>query len=361
MSERVYNFYSGPATLPLSVLERARADMLDLRGTGMSVMEISHRSEAFRDILDSARSRIRELLGLPADFHILFLQGGASLQFSMLPMSFLGGGSADYVINGAWGEKAFSMAGEFGMPRALRIDPGNGGRRAPSAGELQFSDEARYVHYVSNETIDGVEFPYDLDGGTTPVVCDASSNIMSRLIDVGRYDMIYAGAQKNLGPSGVTLVMIRENFLQRAVPDHGGVLSYKNFVANDSMPNTPNTWGIYLIDLVCEWLQQQGGLATMSAINARKAELLYGAIDGSDGFFRSGVERASRSRMNVTFDLADNSLLDRFCAEAKDAGLVGLKGHRSVGGLRASIYNAMPLDGVEKLVEFMQDFSSRSG
>lgn len=361
MSTRVFNFYSGPAMLPLPVLEQAQNELIDFKGTGMSVMEISHRSDAFLEVLASAQARLRSLLGLTDDFHVLFLQGGATLQFSMVPMNFLNGGVADYVVTGTWSEKARKTAAGFGTPNRAN-EPGEAGFTCvPRNEELRFSQNAAYVHYVSNETIDGVEFPFDLDGSGIPVICDASSNILSRPIDVDRYSMIYAGAQKNIGPSGVTVVLIRNEMLERCRGRQNGVLSYNLFAENGSMPNTPNTWGVYMIDLVCGWLEAQGGLAVMRSINERKAGLLYSAIDGSDGFYRGNAENEARSKMNVTFRLGSSDLEAAFCEEAANQGLVGLRGHRSVGGIRASIYNAFPVEGVERLVEFMLDFAVRNG
>lgn len=361
MSSEIFNFYSGPAVLPAEVLEEARSEMHSFNGTGMSVMEISHRSNAFLEVLRSAEARLRSLLGVPENYRILFLQGGASLQFSMVPMNLLAGGLADYVITGTWGEKAATQAGHFGtvnrIGSARDAHPG----RVPGRDELRFSREARYVHYVSNETIDGVEFPYDLDGQGLPVVCDASSNILSKPIDMEKYALIYAGAQKNIGPSGVTVVIVREDLLEQSRGRQSGVLSYCSFADNESMPNTPNTWGIYIVDLICGWLQWRGGVEAIAQVNAEKARTLYDAIDNSDGFYSGTAEPASRSRMNVTFRLPTEELEAEFCSEAEKAGLIGLRGHRSVGGIRASIYNAFPREGVVRLVDYMTDFADRKG
>ncbi|NOT46997.1 MAG: 3-phosphoserine/phosphohydroxythreonine transaminase [Acidobacteria bacterium] len=361
MTFRVFNFYSGPATLPLAVLEKAQAELTNFRGTGMSVMELSHRSDAFLAVLRSAETRLRSLLALPDNYRILFLQGGASLQFSMVPMNFLAGGSADYVVTGTWSEKARKAAGSFGTANVINPISADGYTSVPAPDELRPTSGAKYVHYVSNETIDGVEFPYDLDGLGTPVVCDASSNILSRPVDIENYSLIYAGAQKNIGPSGVTVVIVSEEFLETCRSSQNGVLSYNSFADNESMPNTPNTWGIYIIDLVCEWLERQGGVEAISLINDAKAKLIYETIDGSDGFYKGTAEASARSRMNVTFRLGSAELDAEFCSGAKAAGLVGLKGHRSVGGIRASIYNAFPIEGVERLVEYMTDFAQTKG
>lgn len=360
MTERAFNFYSGPAVLPAAVLEQARAEILSFNGTGISVMEISHRSDEFLAVLNSAEGRLRDLLKIPENYRVLFLQGGASLQFSMVPMNFLAGGSADYVVTGTWGEKASTRAGDFGTAKIIYSTKPDRYSSVPPQDGLNFSADAKYVHYVSNETIDGVEFNYDLDGHGLPVVCDASSNILSKPIDIEKYSLIYAGAQKNIGPSGVTVVVASDEFLESSRGRQQGVLSYSSFADNASMPNTPNTWGIYIIDLVCAWLQEQGGVEGISEINDRKARLLYSTIDNSDGFYTGTAEPAARSRMNVTFRLPSEELDAAFCREGQAKGLIGLKGHRSVGGIRASIYNAFPLEGVERLVEHMGEFAGRN-
>ncbi|MGD9560698.1 MAG: 3-phosphoserine/phosphohydroxythreonine transaminase [Pyrinomonadaceae bacterium] len=359
MGIRTFNFYSGPATLPTPVLEQAQAEMLSINGSGISVMEISHRSDAFLAILTSAESGLRNLIGIPENYRVLFLQGGASLQFSMVPMNFLDAGSADFVVTGTWGEKAAARAREFGRVNVVSSTKADGYSRVPMQDELAFSPEAKYVHYVSNETIDGVEFPYDLDGEGLPVICDASSNILSKPIDIEEYSMIYAGAQKNIGPSGVTVVIVRDDFLESSRGRQNGVLSYCSFADNGSMPNTPNTWGIYMISLVCSWLEQLGGVEVIAEVNAKKARLVYSAIDNSDGFYTGTAEPAARSRMNVTFRLPSEELDAAFCREAQSKGLIGLKGHRSVGGVRASIYNAFPVEGIERLVEHMNEFAGK--
>ena len=356
---RILNFSSGPGVIPVPVLERARDEMLSLNGSGMSVMEMSHRSETFGRILLSAEQGIRDLLELPDDYRVLFMQGGASLQFSMIPMNFLSpSGTADYVVTGAWGEKAVDEARRCGRINVI-YDSGPGGYRTiPDQNELTFSPEAAYIHYTSNETIDGVEFKYDLDGVGTPVICDASSNILSKPIDISRYAMVYAGAQKNIGPSGVAVVLIKDELLERVPKNQHSLLDYRNFAENGSMPNTPNTWGIYLIGLVCDWLRDLGGVNAIAKINAEKAAILYNAIDSSDGFYVGRAERGARSLMNITFRLSTADLDERFCAEAEAQGMSGLRGHRSVGGIRASIYNAFPKAGVERFVEFMSEFAA---
>jgi phosphoserine aminotransferase len=360
MVKRIYNFSAGPAILPAEVLERAQGELLSLNGIGMSVMEVSHRSKHFAPVLESAENGIRELLNVPENYRILFLQGGASLQFSMIPMNFLKA-SADYVVTGAWGEKAVKEARKCGAVNVIYSTKETGFKSVPTQDELNFSQTADYVHYCSNETIDGVEFKYDLDGKGIPVVCDASSNILSKPIDIEKYALIYAGAQKNIGPSGVTLVIIRDDLLEKAPREQFSMLDYRAIAANDSMLNTPNTWGIYLVSLVCEWLKAEGGVPAIARINEEKAKILYDAIDRSDGFYRGHAEKAARSLMNVTFRLPSEELENQFVAEATASGLDGLKGHRSVGGIRASIYNAFPKEGVETLVEFMRDFSQKNG
>lgn len=361
-TNRIYNFSSGPAMLPLPVLEQAQRELVSLGGSGMSVMEMSHRSKQFGEILESAKQGLRGLLGIPENYHILFLQGGASLQFSMIPLNFLPAGkSADYVITGIWGKKAAKEAAKCGGVNIIYNSAEDGYTSIPKEGDLRFDPKAEYIHYISNETIDGVEFKYDLDGGNTPVICDASSNILSKPMDISKYAMIYAGAQKNIGPSGVTLVIIREDMLEKVPANQHAILDYRNHAENASMANTPNTWGIYIIDLVSKWLAGQGGLAAMHSINEAKAKMLYEALDSSDGFYQGRANLDARSSMNITFNVPSPELESQFCTEAEALGLSGLKGHRSVGGIRASIYNAFPREGVEKLVEFMKDFSERNG
>ncbi len=358
MSKTIFNFSAGPAILPTEVLETARRNLLSFDGIGMSVMEISHRSKTFARVLGRAESGIRRLLEVPENYRVLFLQGGASLQFSMIPINFLNG-SADYVVTGAWGKKAVKEARRCGNVNVVYTSEATGFRNVPQSDELEFSADADYVHYCSNETIDGVEFKYDLDAKGIPIVCDASSNILSKPIDIEKYAIIYAGAQKNIGPSGVTLVIIRDDMLARVPENQHSMLDYRAIAANDSMLNTPNTWGIYLISLVCEWLERRGGVAGIARLNEEKAKILYDAIDSSDGFYVGHAERAARSLMNVTFRLPSEELEAKFVAEATAAGFNGIKGHRSVGGIRASIYNAFPKVGVERFVEFMNRFRER--
>ena len=361
-SNRIYNFSSGPATMPLPVLEKAREELLSLAGSGMSVMEMSHRSTQFGNILSAAERGLREALSVPDNYRILFLQGGASLQFSMVPMNLLpSDAAADYIVTGYWGVKAAGEAKRFGKINIVYSGEPTGYSSVPEQAELRMSPDSAFIHYTSNETIDGVEFKYELDGYGVPVVCDASSNILAKPIDFDKYALIYAGAQKNIGPSGVTVVIIRDDLLDRSPDTLPLLLNYRTIAENESMANTPNTFGIYLVGLVMDWLKEQGGVTAMQVRSEEKAAILYEAIDASDGFYAGHANRDCRSVMNVTFRLASTELDEKFCAEAEAAGLDGLRGHRSVGGVRASIYNAFPREGVVELVSFMKDFASRNG
>ncbi len=361
MTERIHNFSAGPAMLPLPVLEQAQRELISLPGIGMSVMEISHRSKPFDEIIHSAEAGVRDLLQVPEGYHILFLQGGASLQFSMLAMNFLPrDGSADYVLTGSWGKKAVKEAKKCGNVNIAATMADGGFTRVPSQDELTLDPHAAFVHITTNETIEGVEWKTEPGTGAAPLVADASSDILSHPIPIEKYGFIYAGAQKNIGPSGVTLVIVRDDLLQRIPDGLHTMLDYRTHVENNSLYNTPNTWGIYIINLVCRWLTDKGGLAGMQRENETKANLLYDAIDATD-FYRGHADPDSRSIMNVTYRLPSEELEKRFCAEATAQGLDGLKGHRSVGGIRASIYNAFPLDGVRALVSFMEEFERKNG
>ena len=361
MTERIFNFSAGPAVLPVPVLEQAQRDMLSLPGVGMSVMEISHRSKTFDEIINSAESGLRELMGIPNNYHVLFLQGGASLQFSMVPMNLLpADGVADYILTGSWGKKAVKEAKKVGAVNIAATMADGGFNRIPTQEELNLSLQASYVHITTNETIEGVEWKGEPSVGDVPLIADASSDILSHAIPVEKYALIYAGAQKNMGPSGVTLVILRDDLLQKVPEGLHTMLDYKIHVENKSLYNTPNTWGIYIIRLVCDWLREKGGLGAMERENEQKAQLLYNAIDSTD-FYRGHAEPDCRSIMNVTFRLPSEDLEKKFTAEATAKGLDGLKGHRSVGGIRASIYNAFPLAGVEALVSFMKDFERANG
>ena len=361
MTERIYNFSAGPAVLPVPVLEEAQSDMLSLPGVGMSVMEISHRSKTFDEILARADSGLRELLGVPDNYQILFLQGGASLQFSMVPMNLLPKDvSADYIITGSWGKKALKEAKRVGSTKVSATMADGGFTRVPGQDELTLDPQAAYVHFTTNETIEGVEWKHEPEVGSVPLIADASSDILSHKIPMEKYALIYAGAQKNMGPSGVTLVIIRDDLLSRIPDGLHTMLDYRTHVENKSLYNTPNTWGIYIISLICKWLSDKGGLAAMQRENEEKASLLYEAID-STKFYRGHADPDSRSIMNITFRLPSEDLEKKFAAEATAQGLDGLKGHRSVGGIRASIYNAFPLEGVKALVSFMNDFERKNG
>jgi phosphoserine aminotransferase len=361
MTERIFNFSAGPAIMPVPVLEEAQKYLLELPGVGMSVMEISHRSKTFDEIIQGAEAGLRELLDIPKDYAVLFLQGGASLQFAMVPMNFLSlDGSADYIVTGSWGKKAVKEAQKYGTVDLAANLADGGFTRVPGADEIRLNPSAAYVHLTSNETIEGVEWKAEPEVGDVPLVSDASSNILSRPIPIEKYGIIYAGAQKNMGPSGVTLVIIREDLLPRIREGLATMLDYRTHVKDKSLHNTPNTWGIYIINLVCKWLKDKGGLAAMQQENEAKAQLLYDAIDATD-FYRGHADPDSRSIMNVTFRLPTEDLEKKFANEATAAGMDGLKGHRSVGGIRASIYNAFPREGCEALVEFMKEFEKKNG
>ena len=356
---RIHNFSAGPAVLPVEVLEQVQRDLLSLPGVGMSVLEISHRSAAFEEILEGCEADVRKLAGVPDGYHVLFLQGGASLQFSMVPMNLLPqDGSADYVVTGVWAQKAVKEAKRVGSVKIAGSTEADNFNRVPKQQELKLDPGAAYVHYTTNNTIYGTQCFYTPETGSVPLVADASSDIFSRPIDVAKYGLIYAGAQKNLAPAGVTLVIIRDDLLKRTPATLPTMLQYGVHVENKSLYNTPPVFAIYVMRLVLRWLIAQGGLDTVERANARKADKLYAEIDRT-GFYRGHAQKDSRSRMNVTFRLPSEELDKKFGKEATAAGLDGLKGHRSVGGLRASIYNAFPEAGVDALVQFMQEFERR--
>jgi phosphoserine aminotransferase len=358
---RVFNFSAGPAVLPIPVLEQAQRDLVALPGVGMSVMEISHRSKVFEDLLANAIAGVRELAGVPSNYRILFLQGGASLQFSMAPMNLLRAGTAaDYVDTGTWAVKAIEEARRVGTVNVTGSTKAEKYSRIPAQTELDLSPAASYVHITTNNTIEGTEWKALPEVGDAPLVADASSDILSGPIDIARFGLIYAGAQKNLGPSGVTLVIIREDLLARSDASLPAMLSYKVLAENNSLYNTPNTFGIYILGLVTHWLKSIGGLTGIARINQRKAALLYSEIDRT-GFYRGTAQKDSRSLMNITFRLPSEELEKTFDRQASAAGFDGLKGHRSVGGLRASIYNAFPEEGVAGLVDFMREFERTHG
>ncbi len=360
---KVWNFYAGPATLPAEAIARARADLPDWEGTGMSVMEISHRSKEYDALHHEAMDLIRELLGLDDDHHVLFLQGGASLQFAMVPMNFIpAGGSADYVITGSWSKKALKEANIVASGRVAATTEADGKfTRIPRREELDLDPGAAYVHITSNNTIAGTQWHEFPDTGDVPLVADMSSDMLWRPFDANRFSLIYAGAQKNLGPSGVTVVIVRKSWLERANTGLPTLLAYATHVQKDSLYNTPPTFAIYMLRNVLAWVKAQGGLEAMERRNRAKADRLYGVIDSHPEFYSCPVERDSRSVMNVVFRLPSEELEARFVAEAGEAGLVGLKGHRSVGGCRASIYNAMEPEGVEALARFMEEFARANG
>jgi phosphoserine aminotransferase len=361
MSQRLFNFSAGPAVLPEPVLLEAQRDLVALPGVGMSVLEISHRSKTFEAILARTEADLRTLGGVPANYKVLFLQGGASLQFSMVPLNLLTAGTtADYIVTGGWAQKAVKEAQRVGTVHIAGSTERENFSRIPRPDELTFSPGAAYVHVTSNNTLFGTEWTGEPAVGDVPLVADTSSDMFSRPIDIAKYGLIYAGAQKNLGPSGVTLVIIREDLLARSSKTLHTMLNYAVHAENGSMYNTPPCFGIYLMGLVMQWALAQGGLTAIGAINERKASALYAEIDRT-GFYRGTAEKGSRSRMNITFRLPSEELETRFVKESTAAGLDGLKGHRSVGGMRASIYNAFPEAGVTALVEFMREFERTRG
>lgn len=360
-AERIYNFSSGPAVLPLPVLERVQRELIALPGVGMSVMEISHRSATFEGIIQKAEADIRRLAGIGDDYRILFLQGGATLQFSMVPLNLLTEGrTADYIMTGSWPEKAAKEAKRVGAVHETGSTADTNYNRIPTDAELEFTPGAAYVHMTSNNTIEGTEWHRLPKVGDVPLVSDASSDIFSGPIDVSRFGLVYAGAQKNLGPSGVTLVIIREDLVARSSKSLHTMLNYAIHAENGSLYNTPPAFGIYVLGLVVDWLLEMGGLPAIAALNERKAGKLYAELDRT-GFWRPTAEKDSRSLMNVTFRLASEDLEKAFIKESTAAGFDGLKGHRSVGGMRASIYNAFPERGVDDLVAFMREFERRNG
>jgi phosphoserine aminotransferase len=358
---RLYNFSAGPAVLPLPVLEEAQRDLVELPGVGMSVMEISHRSKPFDEIIQGAESDLRRLGGVPDNYKVLFLQGGASLQFSMVPMNLLtAGGVADYIITGDWSKKALKEAKRIGAATIAASTEDGKFTRVPRASEISYTPGAAYVHMTSNNTIFGTQWQTMPETTGAPLVCDASSDIFSRPIDVSKFGLIYAGAQKNLGPSGVTVVIVRDDLLARSPDSLPTMLNYKTHADNGSMYNTPPVFGIYILRLVLKWLVSLGGLDAIGKVNDRKARALYGEIDRTE-FWKPHAAADSRSQMNITFRLPSEELEKIFIKEATQDGFDGLKGHRSVGGLRASIYNAFPEEGVTALVEFMREFERKHG
>lgn len=357
---RVFNFSPGPCTLPVPVLEEIRDDMLNYKGTGMSIIEHSHRGKVFEAVLAEAQATLAELIGLPDNYKILFLPGGASMQNTLIPMNLMGGGVADYVVTGTWGKKSQEAAALLGPVNTIWDGKSGNYSTVPDLLSLSHTAGASYLHFTSNETVQGVEFQGDFDL-PNPVVCDMSSDILSRPMDPSKYAMIYAGAQKNMGPAGVAVVILRDDMIERSPANMQPMLDYRLMAENNSMYNTPPCFAIYVCGLVYQWVRSLGGLSAMHAQNQAKAKLLYDAVDASSGFYAGHAEPSCRSLMNVTFRLPSEELTDVFVKEAKAQGLDGLKGHRSVGGCRASIYNAFPAEGCQALSDFMRDFAARNG
>ncbi|MEX1031699.1 MAG: 3-phosphoserine/phosphohydroxythreonine transaminase [Paenibacillaceae bacterium] len=359
---RAYNFNAGPAAIPLEVLQRAQEELVDYRGIGMSVMEISHRSKEFELINDEAQSLLKELLNIPSGYKVLFLQGGASTQFAMIPMNLLSAGkSAAFVHTGSWAEKAYKEAKLFGNAVLAASSEADKFTSIPTLSEIQIPDDAAYLHITSNETIGGVQYREYPQTGSVPLIADMSSDIVSRPIDVSKFALIYAGAQKNLGPSGVTVVIAREELLQNSPKSLPTMLRYDTHVDNNSLYNTPPAYSVYMVKLVLEWIKEKGGLQTIEQHNKDKANLIYNAIDQSGGFYQGVAARDYRSLMNITFRMGDENLEKQFIKESEGLGFIGLKGHRSVGGLRASTYNVVPYESCYALQQFMVDFQQRNG
>lgn len=362
MKERIYNFSAGPAVIPEDVLKEAQQNLFSLPGVGMSVLEISHRSKVFDKIHAEANQDVRTLLNLTDDYDILYLQGGASLQFSMVPLNLMPPkNKADYIVTGSWSKKAVKEAKRVGTVNIAATTEAENFKRIPKQSELKLDPDASYVHFTSNNTIFGTEWQSEPEVGKVPLVCDASSDILSRKIDVNKYALIYAGAQKNMGPSGVTFIIIRKDMLERSSDSLHTMLNYKTHVENNSLYNTPSVFGIYILGLVAKWLLKNGGLDGMYKLNKEKGGIIYNAIDNSGGYYKGHADKDSRSLMNITFRMPSEELEKKFIAEATAAGFDGLKGHRSVGGLRASVYNAFPKKGCEDLAAFMKEFQSKNG
>jgi phosphoserine aminotransferase len=359
---KVYNFNAGPAILPQPVIEQAQQELRDYHGQGMSIMEMSHRSKEYEAINSQAEAAFKRLLGLGDDYRVLFLQGGASMQFAMLPLNFLpAGASADYIVHGAWGEKAYEEATRLGQARVAASTSADSYTRVPAQNAIALSDAPAYVHITSNETIQGVQWHSWPDVGDRPLVADMSSDILSRPLDARKFALIYAGAQKNLGPAGATVVIVRQSWLETAGKAAPTMLRYATHAKNNSLYNTPAVFAVYMLNLVLEWIEETGGLEQMARRNDLKAKTVYDAIDSSAGFYRGHAAPASRSQMNVTFRLPSEELEKRFVSQATAAGMIGLAGHRSVGGIRASIYNAMSQEGAGALASFMGEFARKNG
>lgn len=360
-NKRAYNFNAGPSALPLEVLEKAQQELVNYNGSGMSIMEMSHRSKDYDAVHNEAIARLKKLFSIPENYEVLFLQGGASLQFTMVPMNFLTEGkTASYVLTGSWSEKALKEAKLFGQPVEAASSKENKYRNIPALNDIKFNADDAYVHLTSNNTIYGTEWVEFPDTGDVPLVADMSSDILSRPVDVSKFGIIYAGAQKNLGPSGVTVVIIRKDLLEKANTNIPTMLKYTTHADSNSLYNTPPAFGIYMLGEVLKWVEDQGGLEAVQKRNEEKAKLIYDVIDSSNGFYKGHATPESRSLMNITFRVADEELEKKFLAEAKEAGFVGLNGHRSVGGCRASAYNAVPVETCKALADFMVEFQNKN-
>jgi len=360
-SERIFNFSAGPAVLPVSALKEAQRDLVCYPGGGASVMELSHRGKVIDGIIKQTEARLRRILGIPEGYHVLFLQGGATLQFSMVPMNFLGAQGADYLELGAWSKKAMAEARKVGNVQVAWSGKAEGFKRMPKDGEYHVRPEAAYLHMTSNETIEGIQFHREPESQGVPLVCDASSDFLCRPLDISKYAMIYAGAQKNVGPAGVVAVIIRQDLQDQSKDGIPTLFKYQPHAKDNSLYNTPPVFAIWALKLVLEHMKRNGGLEATAERNERKAKIVYDAIEASSGFYRCPVDPACRSNMNLVFRLGSEDLEKKFIAEADAAGMIGLKGHRSVGGCRASLYNAMPLEGAEALAAFMKEFARKNG
>ncbi|MFJ7839658.1 3-phosphoserine/phosphohydroxythreonine transaminase [Lysinibacillus sphaericus] len=360
MTQRAYNFNAGPSALPLEVLENAQQQLVNFRNSGMSIMEMSHRSAIFDEVHNEAIALLKKLYAIPENYEVLFLQGGASLQFTMVPMNFLQADKkASYVLSGSWSEKAFKEAKLFGTPVEAASTKENKYRNIPALSDIQFNEDDAYVHITSNNTIYGTQWKEFPETGNVPLVADMSSDILSKPVDVSKFGIIYAGAQKNLGPSGVTVVIIRKDLLEKANKEIPTMLKYTTHADGNSLYNTPPTFGIYMLGEVLKWVEAKGGVEAVAKLNEAKAQVIYDAIDNSNGFYKGHSTPESRSLMNITFRVADEELEKQFLVEAKAAGFIGLNGHRSVGGCRASTYNAVPLETCEALRDFMVAFQQK--
>lgn len=359
---RVYNFNPGPATLPLAVIEQAQQELLDYQGLGISMLEMSHRSKDFEAINTEAEARIKRLFGLGDDMRVLFLQGGASLQFAMVPYNFLpAGATADYILTGSWSEKARNEAQKLGQVHIAASTKEEAYRRIPQESEIKLSDSPTYVHMTTNNTIYGTQWHQLPDVGNVPLVADMSSDILSRPLDMSKFGLVYAGSQKNVGPAGVTIVIVRESWMEQAPDTIPTILRYATHAKSNSLYHTPPVFAVYMVNLVLGWIEGNGGLVAVAQVNQQKAQAIYQMIDESEGFYRPHAAPDSRSVMNITFRLPDEDLEKLFVSEATQSGMIGLKGHRSVGGIRASLYNAMSLEGCHALATFMHDFAKKNG